>query len=87
MGVHVLCAETEAEARRLATSRNLAKLKTAWGNGVACHQSKLPWPTAIVPRSWPISPNLAAPTLTAIRSKWLGWRPSLSNIKPPTSVS
>ena len=31
MGVHVLCAETEAEARRLATSRNLAKLKTALG--------------------------------------------------------
>jgi len=31
VGVHVLCAETEAEARRLATSRNLAKLKTALG--------------------------------------------------------
>jgi luciferase family oxidoreductase group 1 len=29
--VHVLCAETEAEAKRLATSRNLAKLKTALG--------------------------------------------------------
>ena len=31
VGVHVLCAETEAEARRLASSRNLAKLKTALG--------------------------------------------------------
>src|SRR5439155_2072224 len=31
VGVHVVCAETEAEARRLATSRNLAKLKTALG--------------------------------------------------------
>src|SRR5437763_1009824 len=31
VGVHVLCAETEAEARRLATSRNLSKLKTALG--------------------------------------------------------
>jgi luciferase family oxidoreductase group 1 len=31
IGVHVLCAETEAEAKRLASSRNLAKLKTALG--------------------------------------------------------
>ena len=31
IGVHVLCAETEAEAQRLATSRNLAKLKTRLG--------------------------------------------------------
>lgn len=31
IGVHVLCAETEAEARRLATSRNLSKLKSALG--------------------------------------------------------
>jgi luciferase family oxidoreductase group 1 len=31
VGVHVLCAETEPEARRLAASRNLAKLKTALG--------------------------------------------------------
>lgn len=31
VGVHVLCAETEAEARRLATSRNLSKLKSALG--------------------------------------------------------
>jgi luciferase family oxidoreductase group 1 len=31
VGVHVLCAEPAAEARRLATSRNLAKLKTALG--------------------------------------------------------
>ncbi|MBM3227235.1 MAG: LLM class flavin-dependent oxidoreductase, partial [Candidatus Tectomicrobia bacterium] len=31
VGVHVLCAETEAEAKRLASSRNLAKLKTALG--------------------------------------------------------
>jgi alkanesulfonate monooxygenase SsuD/methylene tetrahydromethanopterin reductase-like flavin-dependent oxidoreductase (luciferase family) len=29
--VHVLCAETEEDARRLATSRNLAKLKVALG--------------------------------------------------------
>ena len=29
VAIHVLCAETEEKARRLATSRNLAKLKTA----------------------------------------------------------
>jgi alkanesulfonate monooxygenase SsuD/methylene tetrahydromethanopterin reductase-like flavin-dependent oxidoreductase (luciferase family) len=31
VGVHVLCAETEAEALRLATSRNLMKLRSALG--------------------------------------------------------
>lgn len=31
VGVHVLCADTEAEAKRLASSRNLAKLRTALG--------------------------------------------------------
>ncbi len=31
IGVHALCAETEAEAKRLASSRNFAKLKTALG--------------------------------------------------------
>jgi len=31
VAVHVLCAETEAESKRLATSRNLAKLKNALG--------------------------------------------------------
>ena len=31
VGIHVLCAETEEEARRLATSRNLARLKSRTG--------------------------------------------------------
>jgi luciferase family oxidoreductase group 1 len=43
---HVLCAETEAEARRLASSRNLAKLKTALGqrDGVPSIDTALAYP-------------------------------------------
>jgi luciferase family oxidoreductase group 1 len=46
VAVHVLCAETEAEAQRLATSRNLAKLKTALGRrgGVPSIETALAYP-------------------------------------------
>ncbi len=46
VAVHVLCAETEAEARRIASSRNLAKLKTALGQrgGVPTIEEALNYP-------------------------------------------
>jgi luciferase family oxidoreductase group 1 len=46
VGVHVLCAETEAEALRLATSRNLMKLRSALGTraGVPSVEEALAYP-------------------------------------------
>jgi luciferase family oxidoreductase group 1 len=46
VGVHVLCAETEAEALRLATSRNLMKLRSALGvrSGVPSVEEALAYP-------------------------------------------
>jgi luciferase family oxidoreductase group 1 len=46
VAVHVLCAETEAEAQRLAASRNLAKLKSALGQrgGVPTVEEALHYP-------------------------------------------
>jgi luciferase family oxidoreductase group 1 len=46
VAVHVLCAETEDEARRLAVSRNLAKLKTVLGlrGGVPSVETALAYP-------------------------------------------
>jgi luciferase family oxidoreductase group 1 len=44
--VHVLCAETEEQARRLASSRNLAKLKTVLGRreGIPSVETALAYP-------------------------------------------
>jgi len=46
VGVHVLCAETEAEALRLASSRNLMKLRSALGvrSGVPSMDDALAYP-------------------------------------------
>jgi luciferase family oxidoreductase group 1 len=46
VGVHVLCAESEAEALRLATSRNLMKLRSALGvrSGVPSVEEGLAYP-------------------------------------------
>jgi luciferase family oxidoreductase group 1 len=46
VGVHVLCAETEEEALRLATSRNLMKLRSALGvrSGVPSVEEALAYP-------------------------------------------
>jgi luciferase family oxidoreductase group 1 len=46
VGVHVLCAETEEEAQRLATSRNLMKLRSALGvrSGVPSMEEALAYP-------------------------------------------
>jgi alkanesulfonate monooxygenase SsuD/methylene tetrahydromethanopterin reductase-like flavin-dependent oxidoreductase (luciferase family) len=46
VGVHVLCAETEEEALRLATSRNLMKLRSALGvrSGVPSVEEAVAYP-------------------------------------------
>ena len=59
--VHVLCAETEEQAQRLASSRNLAKLKTALDGARGPLRSKLPWPIPTRQTIWRIFLSSVSP--------------------------
>lgn len=52
--VHVLCAETEAEAKRLAVSRNLAKLQSTFGRpqGIPPVEAALAYPYTVEERAY-----------------------------------